>query len=165
MLCKERNNLGKKAVSPLIATILLVGFAVAIAAVVVLYGTGIVREQLEKGGGFAEGKLACQSSVKIDVENAVCGPGTGTITVSVENLREMALPNLRGRVIGTDGASSSLAGVTLNGNEKKSIAFVYDSSLTGEVKAIEVIPVLLSGSSQATCDDKKIAIDVDASSC
>lgn len=51
---------GKKGISPLIATVILIGFVVAIAAVVMLWGRGIVEETAEKQGEISQAKLACQ---------------------------------------------------------------------------------------------------------
>ncbi len=163
MLGKEGKHIGKRGISPLIATVLLIGFAVAVAALVILWGTGVIKGQIEKTGEFAQGKLGCESQIEIDLDQATCSPGR--VVVGVENLKDIAVPNLRGRVIGDGGASSSLAGVPLNSNEKKNVAFVFDSSKVGKPKAIEVIPVLYSGNNQVTCDGQKIAIEVDNSRC
>lgn len=143
----------------------MIGFAIAIAALVILWGQGLIREQIEKTGNFAEGKLGCESQVEIDVDKASCAPAGGNVVVGVENLKDSILPNLRGRVIGEDGTSASLAGVTLNSNERKNIGFVYDKVKVGKPKAIEVIPVLYSGSNPISCDSKSITIEVDTANC
>ncbi len=150
----------------MIATVLLIGFALAVAAAVIFWGTGIIRGQIDKTAGFAQGKLDCESQVEIDIGDARCKPGGGAVIVDVENLKSIALPNLRGRVVGENSqATSSIAGVALNGNEKKTIEFVYDTTKISMPKAIEVIPVWYSGNEQATCDSRKVAIEIDAGSC
>lgn len=57
----------KKGVSPLIATVLLIGFIVALVAVVMLWGKGFVMERAQKEGSLAKKQLAC-TNVKIDVK-------------------------------------------------------------------------------------------------
>jgi len=51
----------KKGISPLIATVLIIGFVVAIGAVVMLWGRGFVKERTEKEGALSEAKLNCNS--------------------------------------------------------------------------------------------------------
>lgn len=60
----------KKGISPLIATVLLIGFVVAIAAIVMLWGKGFIEERTAKEGALSKAKLDCTNInikfIKID---------------------------------------------------------------------------------------------------
>ncbi len=58
---------GKKAISPLIATVLLIGFVVAIGAVVMIWGKGFITERAQKEGALSQAQLDC-NLVEIDLE-------------------------------------------------------------------------------------------------
>lgn len=51
--------MNKKGISPLIATVLLIGFVVAIGAVVMFWGKGYVEERTEKEGELSKAQLEC----------------------------------------------------------------------------------------------------------
>lgn len=57
----------KRGISPLIATVLLIGFIVALVAVVMLWGKGFIQEKAEKEGALAQAQLGC-INVKMDVK-------------------------------------------------------------------------------------------------
>jgi len=60
----------KKAVSPLIATVLLIAFAVALGAIVMNWGESFVRETQETASEASEGRLECTMMVDFEVINA-----------------------------------------------------------------------------------------------
>lgn len=57
----------KRGISPLIATVLLIGFIVALVAVVMLWGKGFIQEKAEKEGKLAQAQLSC-NNVDIDIK-------------------------------------------------------------------------------------------------
>jgi len=57
----------KRGISPLIATVLLIGFIVALVAVVMMWGKGFVMEKAQKEGSLADKQLGC-TRVKIDIK-------------------------------------------------------------------------------------------------
>ncbi len=58
----------KRGISPLIATVLLIGFTVAIAAIVIFWSRNFVKEKAEKEGALSEKKLKCEN-VEIDIKS------------------------------------------------------------------------------------------------
>lgn len=60
----------KKAVSPLIATVLLIAFAVALGAIVMNWGESFVRETQETAEEASIGKIECTTKVSFEVVNA-----------------------------------------------------------------------------------------------
>lgn len=57
----------KKGVSPLIATVLLVGMVIAAAGIILLFSKNITREITEKSGAQAQLALDCAKNIKINV--------------------------------------------------------------------------------------------------
>ncbi|MFH0936065.1 MAG: archaellin/type IV pilin N-terminal domain-containing protein [Candidatus Woesearchaeota archaeon] len=76
----------KRGVSPLIATVLLVGFVVALLVIVMLWGRGYIEEIKQKEGTVAEQKLSCATDIAIDITGInVIG---NNLDISIENQRE-----------------------------------------------------------------------------
>ncbi len=61
----------KKGISPLIATVLLIGFAVALAAVVMTWGGGFIRKTTEETGTTAEKTMMC-ARLDLRIEGYSC---------------------------------------------------------------------------------------------
>jgi len=65
---KKVNNLKeKKGISPLIATVLLIGFTIVLAALVMKWGGELFRTTTTTQGCMAEARLSCASDIEIDV--------------------------------------------------------------------------------------------------
>jgi len=62
--------MNKKAVSPLIATVLLIAFTVALGAIVMNWGESFVRKTQDTASEASEGKLECTMEVDFEVINA-----------------------------------------------------------------------------------------------
>ncbi len=67
MLDGENKKLNKKGISPLIATVLLIGLVIAIIATIMLWSRSIIKEEIEKRAQIATGKLACLTEIEIAV--------------------------------------------------------------------------------------------------
>lgn len=71
---------GKKGISPLIATVLLIGFVVAVAAIVMVWGKGFIKERAEKEGALSQAQLECNLiEIEIDENYEVTNIGSKTI--------------------------------------------------------------------------------------
>ena len=73
----------KKGISPLIATVLLIGFTIVLAALVMRWGGQFFRQQTDVVGCESEGQIKCTSGVDIEITDVLAG--TGVITVNVLN--------------------------------------------------------------------------------
>lgn len=144
----------KRGISPLIATVLLIGFVVAAAAVVMIWTRGFVGELQEKEGGQSSARLSCATDVEIGVRDLTFGSGQMTVVVE----------NKRGKVDGfifvvqgaTDSASVESA-TTLESGEIANIDFSYDSITVGQPDKVDIIPRLKLGKGvYQPCPDKKI---------
>ena len=57
----------KRGVSPLIATVLLVGMVIAAAGIILLFSKDITKEITEKSGAQAQAALNCAKNIKINI--------------------------------------------------------------------------------------------------
>lgn len=76
----------KRGISPLIATVLLIGFVVALLIIVMLWGRGYIEEVKQKEGTTALQKLSCSTDIGIDVTNInIAG---NNLDITIENRKE-----------------------------------------------------------------------------
>jgi flagellin-like protein len=76
----------KRGISPLIATVLLIGFTVALLVVVMLWGRGYIEEVKQKEGTISEQKLNCATDIGIDITSInVAG---SNLEIAIENKKE-----------------------------------------------------------------------------
>src|SRR3989344_1221070 len=75
----------KRGISPLIATVLIIGFTVALAAVIITWGTGFVQKTQEDVGKQADLSVAC-STLNFDIESISCSGSVGSITLGSVSL-------------------------------------------------------------------------------
>ena len=65
--------LDKKGISPLIATVLLIGFTVALAGVVITWGGGFIKNITSSTEERTESTLACAGDLNFDIKKIKCG--------------------------------------------------------------------------------------------
>ena len=66
----------KKGISPLIATVLIIGFTIVLAALVITWGTKLFKSTVEQTGKTAEYSRICSTSVNIEYTASVSGSDT-----------------------------------------------------------------------------------------
>ena len=135
----------KRGLSPLIATVLLVGFSVAIVALVIVWGTNYVKEVQEKEGGIAEGKLNCATDVEINILN-VEKIADGQLDISVANVKN-TVDGFVFRVNGNKGTDIVAVNTKIESAGTQTIQLNYDASATGDITSgsIEAIPRIRIG--------------------
>lgn len=68
----KRGRMNKKGISPLIATVLIVGFVIALAGIFYVFFSKTVQEQMDKQGAEADGKSKC---IGVDISFVECKEG------------------------------------------------------------------------------------------
>jgi flagellin-like protein len=143
----------KRGISPLIATVLLIGFVVASAAVAFIWTRGFVGEIQEKRGAEAGAQLSCSTDIQITVRDVESN------LVIVENQREKIdgfLLVLHGPG-GTDTIESTL-GVDAGGIVQ--VPYDVDSVAIGggtQPQKIDIIPrIKLGRGVYQPCPNQKI---------
>lgn len=133
----------KKGVSPLIATILLIAFAVALGAVVMQLGAGLAGED-------------CSADLQLSLQDTTCYDGQFVKL----NLKNSGNSELMGVSIWIHGSKEGIK--TKNIDEQiisgKSIAanIDYNREFYGDIKLVEIFPKFKKGDELVSCDGAKI---------
>ena len=154
----------KKGISPLIATVLLIGFTIALIALVMIWGRNFIQERAEKEGLLSEKKLSCTNNVDFTVDKA-CENNAG-ISLRIKNLRETPLDNFIFRVKGDQDVE------TIISYQKVESLAVKDIPITGQSiagvcinsgceKTIDIIPQLrVAAGVYVPCSAKHLEVRV-----
>jgi hypothetical protein len=146
--------MNKKGISPLIATFLLISFAVALGVVIMSFG----RAQVEL-------EAQCPISIGLIISNIggedqFCyDANTKEIKFTLENGVNIKVEGLVFNVIGTQQAESYeintpiIKAGTYLGNMK------YDSSVSGEIRQVKISPKVNLYDEEQICTDKALVIE------
>jgi hypothetical protein len=129
----------KKSISPLVATILLIGLVIAIALLVILWGRGYIEELAQKRGLLAEKQQQC-NNVEITAVKAECTGGNCTIVL--KNKRETKVNKFIFRITGQETGEAFESSKSLNSLEVKQYDFQFPEDAIKNAKSIDVIPHL-----------------------
>ena len=150
----------KRGISPLIATVLLIGFTITIAAILMIWGGNLVKERAEKISARTEAQTSCTAKVEIGLNSAKCDTTEEIIKISVENKGSDTINAFRAR-INYDGDSETTTTYNLlNPTSQTSLKVEYDTS-KGTPKSVIIFPVLNKQSLSYTCSEKSKEIEVE----
>lgn len=135
----------KKGISPLIATVLIIGFTVALGATIMTWGKGFIQDRMDKEGKMAEARLSCVSTDftvdKICLESS----DPKQISVTVRNMQSETIDGFIFR-------STELAETTENKTELKGLAAeTITITVTDIPEILDVVPLQKSGSKYQPC--------------
>ena len=154
----------KKGISPLIATVLLIGFTVALIAMIIIWGRNFIQERAEKEGLLSEKKLSCSNNVEFTVDKA-CENNAGTVSLTLKNLKETAIDNFIFRIKGdnvetiTSYEKIDSLGVKNVNIAAQSLAGVCNSASCA--KTIDIIPQLrVARGVYVPCSSKHLEVRV-----
>jgi len=138
----------KRAISPLIATVMLIAFAVALGAVVMNWGKGFLEESgaMPEGGETnLEGPDPCQQMIQLQFLTIAGRPDIcfdqlrGTINYRFENNGQVPIEGGKMQVIGaSDVLEFDIEPVPVAGIKKGANA--YDPARYGQVQKAKVVP-------------------------
>ncbi len=137
-------RLNKRGISPLIATVLIIGFTVALAAVILIWGQGFTKSMQQGAEESANINLMCANDVKFSVTGGCYCATANTIKVTVKNDGNIDIQNFTARFyksptqVGTD---DTLLGLAKYGIKTYSVTTPVDVTKNA-VKQIELIPVI-----------------------
>lgn len=147
--------LNKKGISPLIATVLIIGFTVALAAVIMVWGQGFIKGMTEKAEATSTLETICATDVAVDVTNAcITGTTGGTVTLTIANNGARALEGLAVRAYRSASDLESVAVLETDLPLAAAGADTFTVYLTGEastVRQVEVVPTIEVEGKEHTC--------------
>ncbi len=147
----------KKGVSPLIATVLLIAFAVALGAVVMNWGKAQLEEQ------FSASAVCRDVEIRwFDVAGSpdVCFDGS-EVKMTVQNGPKMELSGLKIIIDGTQDLriADSAAEGPIGKADPKKVNIPYDPQVYGSIRKVQVIPKISVAGEESVCPLKK-AIEI-----
>ena len=142
----------QKGISPLIATVLIIGFTVALAAVIMMWGTKFTRDVQKSTEKSAESNVVCAQDVILEINGACRQPDTTSVyNISISNNGRVDVSGLNIKLYKSnteiDSAASSI-GITKFDTETIS---VEASGGQQNIKMVEVIPTIALGGDSVTC--------------
>lgn len=163
-------NMFKKGISPLIATVLVIGFTVALAAVILTWGTTFTKSIAKGTEETTEIQLACAQDVQFDVK-AACAADLDAdgivdgIRFIVENNGNRDIVNFTARFKVTD--TNVVAGETPSGIQKfglktytaTAVANLVENNMEvadlagneAAIREVTLVPVIKIGGKEVTC--------------
>ncbi len=154
--------LGRKGISPLIATVLLVAFSVALGALVMSWGQDYIEEKAEFVQGLQEVKSGCDLAslniIKIGGIPQICVKDN-QVQVWFDNGPDLDINNIHARVVGSDGISIQediLKTPLLKENAVK-IEFYYEA--IGQLKQVKFTPKVFLVDKVYSCSGQAITAE------
>ncbi|VVB81533.1 Uncharacterised protein [uncultured archaeon] len=153
----------RRAITPLVATILLVAFSVGLGALVMSWGEDYIAQKAEFVQGTAEVKSGCDAAkitlIKIGGQEQAC-IGPDGIQLWIDNGPDIDVYNIHARIAGTDGVDVKeeiLTEPLLKANAAK--AKVPFNKAIGPIMQIKLTPKIWTGSNVAICSQGAITIE------
>ncbi|MBU0457354.1 MAG: hypothetical protein ABH824_04970 [Nanoarchaeota archaeon] len=148
-------NFDKKAITPIMATFLLISFAVALGVVIMNFG----RAQVE-----LEAQCPVDIGLKFSViggNEEVCYDNTQKdLSFTIENGININVEGLIVNIIGTQKAETFEINEAKMGRAAVYLGHVnYDSSEVGEIRQIKISPKIMLQDEEQVCVDKALIIE------
>lgn len=144
----------KRGISPLIATVILVGFVVSLVLIAMLWGKNYIEELAAKRGTLAEKQYACQN-VEITAKSATIAGAQAKIVITNQKDQQVDKIIFVG-MKGQESAQPVERYGTLDALEITEYEVGFDS---GGVEKVKVIPAIKAGKNKyVTCSDKNIVV-------
>ena len=146
---KKNRNLckNKKAVSPLIATVLLIGFTVALAGVVITWGGGFVERITAGTEERTDITTTCIGDLNFEIDSVKCPD-----KITIENKGRVKIESFKLRFFKADG--SILGTDAVGGLDKYNInEYTLKKDMPDGTSKVEAIAAVIVEGIEATCAD------------
>jgi len=155
-----RKILGKRGVSPLIATVLLISFAVALGSVVLNWGRNL---EIAKPGDVCSG-VAIKIRNIGDAEVCYAGSGSSTyVNFVIDNIGNVGINGLGVWITGEKGTKLlELDNIPIEKGQILDIkdkSIVFDSNAYGAIKSIQFFPKVIGTETLEICSRNSIKAD------
>lgn len=152
----------KRAISPLIATVLLIVFSVALGAVVMSWGESYIEEKAEFVSGVQEIGGGCDRAaidvIRISGAPQVCAK-EGVVDVWLDNGPAADIENIHVRVVGTQGVATAediLEAPLLRGEAARA---TIGTGQIGGVRQVKLTPKVRSGAETMFCSAQALLLE------
>ncbi|MDO8555547.1 MAG: hypothetical protein Q7R96_00040 [Nanoarchaeota archaeon] len=139
----------KRGITPLLATVILVGFAVVIVVLVMLWSSTYIEDIQEKQGGIAATRLSCATDISIAITDVQTFGNT--LTITVENTNQ-AIDNFFVVIHGTEDQMTVTVDTAAPAGSITTLSAVYDQTRVGQINDIDIIPrIKIAGGVYESC--------------
>ena len=155
----------KRGISPLIATVLLIAFAVALGAVVMNWGRSYIEATQSQVQEQGQTEIKCSTQVKLQAAKIgdvtkVCYDDSASpphVKFIIENTGTVPVSGLKVQIIndGDNINTTSINGITLTSGDSYSTTVDY----TGNFQQVRIVPVIQVGLSNVTCANAALTYD------
>jgi len=155
------NKKNKRGVSPLIATVLLIAFAVALGAVVMNWGRSYVQDTAEDVRTKSDRDVKCSQDVgievqKIDTTPQMCYGGSGTagfLDFTIYNKGHKNIASLTVTIVGSTAVytNSSVNGTSVNIGQMMRKNMSYSYTTYGSIQLVKIVPEITLGGVLTAC--------------
>lgn len=129
----------KRGISPLVATILLVGFVIALIVIIILWSRAYMEELIQKRGAIAEIEAKCPNVGFTVLDASKSGD---YINLVIQNNKDVEIGKFLFRVKGDKGYDIHSITPKLKLLETAEFPLIVDAEKTGKVELVEIIPWL-----------------------
>jgi len=156
-------DLGKQAISPLIATVLLVAFSIAIGAVVMSWGEEYVAQKAEFVSGVREAISSCDAvsltAVRINNVLQACVRGN-SVELTLDNGADTDIFDVYARLVGVGGTFSdeSLLNAPLKRLYAAKLAIPFPAPLA-PMRQVKLVPKVKVGNDVIFCRDQSLVLE------
>ena len=148
----------KKGLSPLVATLLLIGFSIALGTIVMSWGQGFIEEKAEFVVGVEAALLEC-SRVAIKVIEVGGAPeiciDNGNIKAFIEN-GPVTIDNIQARIVGTSGIITNEAILSERLVKNQAVETTFPAN---GVKQVKLTPYILINRDKQYCSEQAITYE------
>ena len=151
----------KKGISPLIATVLLIGFAISLAVLVYFWWGNVLREQAQKQ--LVEAPIICAEQVDLSVKETTCynevsASGDYFVLLYLENKGAAAIDDFRVRIIGSTSSVTVTIGDSLKKTQSKQTSVAYNKNTIGQVQEVIIEPIIIRGGKSTSCREQRVTL-------
>ena len=138
----------RKAVSPLIATVLLIAFAVALGAVVMNWGRGYVEETQAFAKEKSSTEIRCSMDIRTEIikvgeRSQVCyNDADSVINFTIQNSGTVRIDGMRVQAIGNKSIVSLELNETFNTAEPRRRYMNYSVESNGSIQQLRFTPMI-----------------------
>lgn len=147
----------KKGVSPLIATVLLIAFAVALGAVVMNWGSKYVDQTARDAGDKSSSDIKCVSEPSLEIYEINNAPElcfnnkTNSIDFVLQNVGTIKIEGVQVNVLGNTSQKFVEINTSLEKGRFQRYNISYIKTTFGEVESIEFQPKIKIGNTDVLC--------------
>ncbi|MBI4448894.1 hypothetical protein HY641_02610 [Candidatus Woesearchaeota archaeon] len=155
--------MNKRAVSPLVATLILIMFSIALGALVMNWGKAYIEERAEFVASAGSQPLSCDSVdlrlIQVGGVSQLCTtPNLWTLRADLEN-DGVSVDNVQLRVVGSNSVMTSDRALPspLARGDSRTVEFNYAKA--GQLRQVRITPSLMISGQLRLCAQKAIVID------